>query len=839
MQGFFMRYRFLLILLFFTSQLLGQEGSLVGIVLDANTAKPIQGVTVKVSNTTKSVGTNKDGQFSLFSVPNDWELTFTAVGYKKYVFPMSVAQGKKLLIIRLEDEQQSLEEVVVNAPKRKKYSNKHNPTVELIRKVIAKRDENNALNQGVGSYREYEKLSMSLSIQNQKVDKSKLLRRFSFLKQGMDTLKYPGRSLVPIYMDEKIGKRQLDRSKGNAFVLLGENQSRVDQYLDEDGIDEYLDKIYGETDIYDTDVAIGNRRFLSPIATLGPSFYKYYLVDTLKESKPWHAQIRVEPRNREDALFSGYIYIRLDGTYALDQAELTINEATNINWVKGLNIALHYSANKANQFFLSRGVLTIDLGVFKDGMGLFGEKVINRSPLDSIALLLGVKAVTRSGANNPNAIDWETIRPEKLSKLEKQAFTNIDSLKQSKSFKNMMALGSFIMSGYIGRGIVEIGSVPSFYSFNPIEGNRFKFGGNTTDLLSKRLVLEGYAAYGTKDRKWKYNLGATYSFNGQSVYKFPVKLLTVKVNREVQVPGQELNFIDNDNFLLSFRRGENDKMFYLQRRQIEYVQEFENHFSFKLGFFNQILSPGGVLEFDRRAFRRSNGNELWTSVFTGELRWAPEEKLYQGKRYRRIINTGKPIFTLATQIGIKGILGGDYNYQRFIFNLNKRFYASQFGFADVVFESGIQFGKVPYPLMIIHRANQTYSYQLNSYNLMNSMEFMSDRYSSLFVQHSFNGFFLNKVPLLKKLDLREIVSMKILYGTVHASNRYTRSIDERPKDPREPQLFSLSHGPYLEGSVGLSNIFKILRVDLVRRFTYLDNPGVSPWGVRAKIGLDF
>lgn len=323
------------------------------------------------------------------------------------------------------------------------------------------------------------------------------------------------------------------------------------------------------------------------------------------------------------------------------------------------------------------------------------------------------------------------------------------------------------------------------------------------------------------------------------MYKFPVKLLSVKVSKEVQVPGQDLNFIDNDNFLLSFRRGENDKMFYLQRRQVEYFQEFENHLSFKLGFFNQILSPAGILKFDHSAFRRSHGNELWTSAFTGELRWAPEEKIYQGKRYRRIINTGKPVFTLAAQIGVKGILGGDYNYQRFIFNANKRFYASQFGFTDAVFESGVQLGKVPYPLMIIHRANQTYSYQLNSYNLMNSMEFMSDKYTSLLLQHSFNGFFLNKIPLLKKLDLREIASVKVLYGKVDASNRYTKNFDTTPKHPSEPQLFSLNRGAYVEGSVGLSNIFKILRVDLVRRFTYLDNPGVSSWGVRAKIGVDF
>ncbi|WP_313261939.1 DUF5686 and carboxypeptidase-like regulatory domain-containing protein [Sphingobacterium multivorum] len=415
MQGFFMQYRFLLVLLFFTSRLFGQGASLTGIVLDASSAKPIQGVTVTLSHTARSVATNKEGHFQLSSVPDNWELLFSAVGYKKQLFPMSVAQGKKVLIIRLEDEQQSLDEVVVNAPKKRKYTNKHNPTVDLIRKVIEKRDENNALNGAAGSCQEYEKLSMSLSIQNQKVDKSRLLKRFGFLKKGMDTLKYPGRSLVPIFMDEKIGQRKLDAVKGNNFILLGENQSRVDQYLDEDGIDEYLDKIYGETNIYDTDVSIGNRRFLSPIATLAPSFYKYYLVDTLKDSKPWHAKIRVEPRNREDALFSGFIYIRLDGSYALDQAELTINEATNINWVKGLNIVLNYSENQAHRLFLSRGVLTIDMGIFKDGMGLFGEKVTSRSPSSETQLAVNGKALTRTGPQNPNGIDWNLARPEKLS----------------------------------------------------------------------------------------------------------------------------------------------------------------------------------------------------------------------------------------------------------------------------------------------------------------------------------------------------------------------------------------------------------------------------------------
>jgi hypothetical protein len=51
--------------------------------------------------------------------------------------------------------------------------------------------------------------------------------------------------------------------------------------------------------------------------------------------------------------------------------------------------------------------------------------------------------------------------------------------------------------------------------------------------------------------------------------------------------------------------------------------------------------------------------------------------------------------------------------------------------------------------------------------------------------------------------------------------------------------YALDHGPYLEGSVGIGNIFKLLRLDLVRRFTYLDHPDAPKMGVRAYIKFDF
>ena len=224
------------------------------------------------------------------------------------------------------------------------------------------------------------------------------------------------------------------------------------------------------------------------------------------------------------------------------------------------------------------------------------------------------------------------------------------------------------------------------------------------------------------------------------------------------------------------------------------------------------------------------------------MRWAPHEKFYQGKLYRTPIPDRYPIFTLSYQQGVKGLLGGDYNYQNVTANITKRFYLSQLGYTDVSTEGGYLFGKVPFPLLDIHHANQTYAFQLYSYNLMNFQEFVSDHYASVAVDHNFNGFIFNRVPLLKKLKLREIIDFKSLWGGVRNENNPAtdNSLLRFPgSNGTSGGTHSLTSTPYIEGSVAVGNIFKLLRIDLVRRFTFLYNPGAPKWCVRALVKFDF
>jgi hypothetical protein len=353
--------------------------------------------------------------------------------------------------------------------------------------------------------------------------------------------------------------------------------------------------------------------------------------------------------------------------------------------------------------------------------------------------------------------------------------------------------------------------------------------------------LEGYGAYGFKDERWKYFIAGTYSLNNKSIYRFPQHYIRASFQRDTKIPGQELQFIKEDNFLLSFKRGRNDKYLYNDIYRLDYVSEYENHFSYKLGLKKTTQTPTGSL-YPFISSQSNIFNHLTTTEASIELRYAPNEQYYQGKLFRTPIINKYPKISLEFTTGLKNVLGGEYSYQNLTARVDKRFYVAPFGFSDFTAEAGKIFGQVPYPLLNIHRANQTYAYVIDSYNLMNFLEFVSDKSVSFNLDQHFGGFFFNKVPLFKKLKWRETASVKVLYGGVSDRNNpsihpnlYQFPVDENGA----PITYALGNKAYVEGSFGIENIFKFIRVDVVRRFTYLDHPGIAEWGVRTRVKFDF
>jgi Family of unknown function (DUF5686)/CarboxypepD_reg-like domain len=839
------------ILLLFTwmAGCLGLQAQTVvkGFVKDAITKKGMSFVTV-VFKDGKGVTTGDDGGYSIETKnPKYNTIIFSYVGYVKVTKKITPGT-EQTLDIELEMTS-SLKEVVVKRG-RGKYRNRNNPAVELIDKVIENKEKNRIKSYDFVQYQQYEKLALSLANKPEKIARNRIFKNYKFILENVDTSAVEGKSLLPIYIEEKLTDKFYRKNPSfEKNYLLGEKKVNYGEFLDNAGISSYLQSLYADIDIYNNNIALLNQRFLSPIADMGPAFYRYYIRDTTEVDSIKLIRLYFTPKNPNDLLFRGTMFITLDGNYSIQKIDMTISKKANLNWTRELKIKQDFEKGFDGRYHVVKSDMLTEFALINSSSGsMFGERLvsfknflINVPAADSV--YKGKEMVDLSAANGSLSDSfWVSQRHEPLSNVEAKAYYNIDSLKNLKSFKTLTAVISALFSGYITLSKYEIGNTNTFYSFNPVEGFRLRLGGRTTYKLNPNFYTEQYIAYGFKDRQYKYAMNATYSFNGKSIYSFPFHYLRVGYQYDMKIPGQELAFVQEDNFLLSFKRGNNDKWTYNKIFKADYVREFGKNISLTFEFKNLRQTPAGAIVYEKPGVPATVVNKLTTSELSAELRWAPNEQFYQGKNYRIPIINKYPIFKLRSIFGVKGLAGGEYNYVNLNIYSEKRFYMSQLGYTDVTVEGGYIFGKVPFPLLSIHRANQSYGYQLNAYNLMNFLEFVSDRYAAANFDVHFNGFFLNKIPLLRRLKLREVGSVKLLYGSLRDNNNpaYNTDLYTFPKDKNgDVTTFTLKNGPYVEVSVGLANIFKIMRLDLVKRLTYLDNPDVTAWGLRVRFKFDF
>jgi hypothetical protein len=839
----------LTLFIFLTGLLFGAQGQTVvkGIVRDAQTRAPLSFVSVYFKGS-KGVVSDEDGRYSISTTnPKNITLQFSFAGYKVLQKTIVAGTTQDLDVVM---EPEEMEAVVVNKRRRTKYSNKNNPAVDLIRKVVDNRDRNRMSAADFFQYQQYEKMELSLTNKPEKLMNSRLLKNYKFLVENQDTSKIEGKSLVPIYIEETISNKFYRKApRKEKTYVLAKKKVNLGEFVDNDGITRYLNSMYMPIDIYEPNITLLSNQLLSPISDLAPTFYRFYLRDTIELDGIKLVRLNFAPRNPNDLLFRGMMYVTLDSNYAVQKIQMELTKHANLNWTRELRIKQDFERGTDGRYHVVMSDILSEFALSKKASGgLVGERsvsykdyVINQPGPDSV-----YEGKTEVMVDAPAATTdsfWVANRHAALSATEEKAYSNMDSLKNMRSYRRLMDWATFFLAGYKAAGPFDIGPVNAFYSFNPVEGFRLRFGGRSTPKFSKRLYFETYAAYGFKDEKIKYFLSGAYSFNAKSIYSYPLNFMRVSFQHDTKIPGQELQFVQEDNFLLSFKRGDNNKWLYNDIFTAEYVREFGKNISYTFGFKNWKQQAAGTIVYQKPSGTDvTNVPDITTTELSAELRWAPHEQFYQGKAYRIPIYNKYPIFRLRYISGIKGLVKGDYDYQQVTLNIFKRFYLSQFGYADVVTEGGYTFGQLPYPLLTIHRANQTYAYQLNSFNMMNFMEFVSDHYVSVSTDYYFNGFIFNKLPLIKKLKLREVAGFKLLYGGVRKENNpaYNKNTFLFPTDEDgKTTTFSLDKKPYIEANVGIGNIFKVLRVDLVKRLTYLENPDAPDWGIRARVKFDF
>ena len=831
-------------------QAFGQKTTISGTVLDAVTKQPVSYASIYFDGTQLGTHADIDGHYTLSTKENYNKLKFSFIGYTDVIKIISPGINQKVDAF-LKESARTLNEVVVSSRKREPYKNKDNPAVELIRKVIENKSLNRMAAANTLSYHQDEKMIFSMSNITEKFKNRKVFKDFQFMFQQQDSDKIGGAIVLPMFLREKLTTNYFRKNpeQSKTIVLAEKQVDFSSKYVDNKGIKAYFDRMYQDIDIYDNDINLMSNQFLSPIASNAPTFYRYYITDTLKNQDPKLIELSFMPRNNTDMLFDGKLYITMDGKFAVKDASLAINKHINLNFIRELTIDMDFERDSTAHYFLSKSNLIADFGVTKEkGMGFTGQRIVNYKdyqiniPLAD-SLFNGPKEEVLAEAKNRDETYWEQNRLDALSKNQQSIYHNIDTLQDVPSFKRKMELVTLIFAGYKRLGPYEFGPNGTFYSFNNVEGFRLRLGGRSTVKLSNTYYFENYAAYGFKDEKWKYFLSGTYAINHKSIYAFPQHYIKLSFQRDTKIPGSELQFIQENSLFFSFRRGVNDMLLYNDFYKINYLKEFENHFSYGIEFKKWTQSPAGSLIYNQLTNSSlKNIQSLSTSEFSVQLRYAPHETFYQGKTTRISFTDNYPVFNLRYSAGIKGLLGGEYNYHNFLGSVKKRFQLSQLGYADFTAEGGLVTGKVPFPLLTIHRANQSYANLFNSYNLMNFLEFVSDHYGAVFIDQNFNGFFLNKIPLIKLLKWREIISFKALYGGLRNENNPAKStgIYKFPLfDNGSSRTYTFSKVPYIEAGVGIGNIFKFVRIDAIKRFNYLNNPEVSQWGVRASVKADF
>jgi len=843
-----MKFPLLLFFLLCAVVVNAQRTVVSGTVKDAaNIVIPFVSVTF-IGNTSES-STNDQGRYKLSAEGAYTQIKFTYIGYKTVVKTIVPGQ-EQVLNISLAEDTKTLKEVEVTDKKRMHYSNKNNPAVELIRKVIDNKPKNKPENYDYLQFSEYERIKFSVSNLSENLINRNTFKKYQFLLDKSDTARTGGKPVLPVFMEEKISQNYYRKNpEKKVQVITAHKAVNFGQYLDQNGLSTYLNRMYADVDIYSNNIFIVTNQFLSPVADAAPAFYQFFITDTVTVNHQKLVELSFLPRNKTDVLFEGKLYITQDGNYAVEKVKLGINKHINLNWVRNLTVDQDFEKSSDGRYHVSKTKTAIDFGVLKTkGPSLNGERVVSftdyaiNKPAPA-AQYEGESVQTLPDAQTTNNQTWASSRPDTLTTADAKIYSNIDSLKKMPSFKRSIGIASVLTSGFFPAGPVEIGPVGGFYSSNPVEGSRVRFGGRTTTLFSKKIYFESYGAYGFGDQKWKYFLSSTYAFNNKSIYTFPQHFIRASYQQDTKIPGQELQYGQDDNFLLSFKRGIDDKLLYNNTFRLDYIHEYKNHFSYSLGLKNWKQQAGGALNY----INIDNGEQtlipsLTTTELSLELRYAPHEQIFQGKIYRASIPSKYPIIRARFIAGVKDLFGGTYNYQNLNLNIYKRFYLSQLGFTDITLEGSNIFGQAPYPLLSIQHANQTYSYQQNSYNMMNFLEFVSDHYVALNIEHGFNGFILNKVPLVKKLKLKETVGLKTLYGGLRNENNPALhpALYEFPVGSNGvPYTYTLGNVPYVEGNIGIGNIFKVFRVDVVKRFTYLNNPNVTNVGLRFSMNFDF
>lgn len=846
----------LLISFMLLSGLYGQGITVKGIVTDSITGEALPYAELLIQGSAYGTVTNDKGEFSL-SVPAGRKiLVVSYLGYESYKMEL-IPEKTPYLSITLSPDEVYLQEVVIK-PQKEKYRKKDNPAVRLVREIIDRKNLNSPYSQDYFSYEHYEKILFAMNEYTPRPSKAGKNNRFDFIEEFVDTLT-DGTTILPVSEKERVEMVYYrNHPKSKKQVVKGAQSSGVDEVFSQDGVQQFLGEVFREVNIFQDDIPLFLQRFVSPLSDIGPGYYKYYLLDSLDVAGQPCVDLGFVPFNSETFGFTGHLYVTLDSTYFVKKAVLNVPKDINLNFVSSMTIEQTFERTADSIRLITKDDIKVNFKLTEKSKGLYARRLnIYRNhsfaaPDTETAQVFEESAPTLASADAYRQPDsyWNKVRPEEAVRKNPNTVSSLMAkLRSVPVLYYTEKVVSALISGYIptnkdpSKNKFDLGPMNSTFNGNVMEGGRFRVGGGTTPVLSKRWFADGYLAYGTRDRKFKYDALLEYSFNDRKDYRleYPIHSIRMEYMYDLNKLGQQYMYTSKDNMMLAIRRKKDKYATYLRKAELTYTREHYNGISYEAIIRNQREYATPYAEFNRfeadGSYTPVNHYDL--TALELRFRYGRNEKFYQTRTQRVPITYDALIFNLSHVMARKGLLGSSYNYQRTDIGVQKRVWLSAFGYIDFIAKAGKVWNKVPYPLLILPNANLTYTIQPEAYTNMNALEFLNDEYVSWDVTYYMNGNLLNRIPLIKKLKWREVCTFRGLWGNLTDKNnpRLTSNKEGLYMFPQDS--FLMGKTPYMEAGVGIENIFKFLRIDYVWRLSYRNHPDIQKSGIRMTMALSF
>ncbi len=810
-----------------------QEVLIYGKISDEKTGLPLPFAKIQVAKSKKATLADSAGNYRLkYSHENDSDSIIASfIGYHNNSQLIVKAQSSHSADIRLninfnlKSIFKDFDEVTVKAPDEL-------PSTILIRNVISNKDNNNKDQLDAYEYRLYNKIQFDLNNVGEDFKSKKMLNKLDLVFNYLDSTD-GGQSFLPLILSESVSRYFYKNKPKTKREIIEASQTTGIENIQ---VNQFLGDMYLELNVYDNVYAIFGKSFISPISNNCQNYYKFYLEDSAFIDNAWCYKLHYIPKRERDLCFTGDLWIN-DSSFAVKRIEANVSPNANLNFVKDFYFR-HDFEKVQNAFWMlkqERFIADIQLTKKSKVYGFYARKFsdrneykINRKQDNSFYKTDNTVEII-AGANDKTKQEWDSLRTVQLNAQEIGIGNMIDSLNETPYFKRLKNLAYLGTTGYYPMGKLEIGNIYSLFSVNPVERFRTALSLRTSNAFSKRIEFGVNGAYGFGDKQFKY--GGLIRWN---LSKRKRALLSVFYNYDIEQIGVSPYAVSMGNtFATVLSTAPFDKLTFITKAGANLEKDIKKDLVSFIGFEWKEYQPLGLANYLR--VNPTNGfldtiSRIKTSEITARLRWAKNEEFISGAFDRTSLRSKYPIIAIQGVFGIKGVFGSQYSYQKIELQIEHNAQIGVLGRFNYGAKTGYIFGTLAYPLLNAHPGNQSLWLMSSAFNKLNFLEFISDQYVEGYIENHWDGFFLNKVPLIKNLNLRLVSSARVAYGSL--SSRHQAEMIY----PNFIRYFNKT--PYLESAIGIENLFKFIRVDLVWRMTHND-PGSNPLGIRARLALNF